>query len=291
LSESNPQSLAVTLRRLAETLCFAAAGGLGLGFAGMPAGFLSGSILAVAAASLAGRPILIPRPFLRVLLVAIGISLGSVVTPETLQGMARYPLSIATLVLATTAISVVGTLYLRSVHGWDTPTAYLAAVPGGLSQVLTIALEIGADMRAIAIVQSIRVVIVAVGLPAGLAMFGLVGPAPVRSIATLGPFPFGEMCILVATSAVVAIIFFVLRFPGGLMFGAMITSAALHGSGLIQVVMPTWVTYSVMIAFGSVTGSRFANTPIRMLMHYIGAAFGSFAVSIGISAIFATALV
>ena len=53
-------SLAVTLRHLAETLAFAAAGGLTLGLIGMPAGFLSGSILAVAAASLAGRPMLIP---------------------------------------------------------------------------------------------------------------------------------------------------------------------------------------------------------------------------------------
>ena len=63
-------------------------------------------------------------------------------------------------------------------HGWDTLSAYLAAVPGGLSQVMALAAEVDADMRAIAIVQTMRVVIVAVGLPAGLALFGLVGHAP-----------------------------------------------------------------------------------------------------------------
>lgn len=253
----------------------------------MPAGFLSGSILAVASAALAGRPMLVPVPAVRVLVVLIGISLGSVVTPETLQGMASYPLSIAMLVLATIGISISGTAYLRGVHKWDTTTAYLAAVPGGLSQVLTVALDIGADLRAIAIVQSIRVAIVAVGLPAVLAMLGLVGPAPARAAALLGPFPFGELIVLVVASAVAATVIYKLRFPGGLMFGAMITSAALHGSGLIHVVLPWWFTTGVMIAFGSVTGSRFANTPIRLLLHYLGAAFGSFAVAFAVSVIFA----
>ena len=66
---------------------------------------------------------------------------------------------------------------------------------------------------------------------------------------------------------------------------------ALHGSGLIHVAMPWWATNTVMIAFGAVTGSRFANTPLRMLLHYLGAAFGSFAAALIITAIFAAGLV
>lgn len=291
MSQPNSESRAVILRHLAETLAFAIFGGLTLGFLGMPAGFLSGSILAVAAAALAGRPMLIPTPLMRTLVVLIGISLGAVVTPETLHGMASYPLSIGVLVLATTCIGFGGTAYLCAVHGWDVPTSYLAAVPGGLSQVLTIAVEIDADVRAIAIVQSIRVVIIAVGLPAGLALLGLVGPTASSAAATVKPFSFVEFAILVAASSAAAVIAFRLRFPGGLLFGAMVTSAALHGSGLIQVVMPSWATYTVMVAFGAVTGSRFANTPLRLLLNYIGAAFGSFATAVAITAVFAVGLV
>ena len=99
------------LRHVAETLAFAAVGGLTLGLLGMPAGFLSGAILAVAGAALAGRPMLIPTPLMRVLLVLIGISLGSVVTPATLHGMATYPLSIAALIVAMTCISFSGAFY------------------------------------------------------------------------------------------------------------------------------------------------------------------------------------
>ena len=71
----------------------------------------------------------------------------------------------------------------------------------------------------------------------------------------------------------------------------MLTSAALHGSGTIHVVMPWWVTNTVMVAFGAVTGSRFAGTPLRLLAHFIGAAFGSFAVAVAVTAVFAAGLV
>jgi membrane AbrB-like protein len=291
LSAQSPINHTTILRHLAETLGIAAVGGLTLGLSGMPAGFLSGSILAVACASLAGRPMLIPTPLMRALLVLIGMSLGAVVTPATLNGMATYPLSIAALIVAMAAISYSGAAYLRVVHGWDTVTAYLAAAPGGLSQVMGLAAAVDADLRAIAIVQTVRVVIVAVGLPAGLSMLGLVGHTT-RSIGgVFNPAQLDELAILIVASTAAAFIAYRIRFPGGLLFGAMLTSAALHGSGLIHVVMPWWVTNTVMVSFGAVTGSRFAGTPLRLLLHFIGAAFGSFAVALAIAAVFAAGLV
>ena len=279
------------LRQLAETMAFAAAGGLTLGLAGMPAGYLSGAILAVAAAALAGRPMIMPMPMMRVLLVAIGISLGAVVTPETLRGMANYPLSIGVLLVTSASVALCGTFYLRKVHGWDTVTAYLASAPGGLSQVMALAIELEADVRAIAIVQTIRVVIIAVCLPALLGLFGLAGQATASIGGTFDPAQLDEFAILIVVSTIAAYVAFRIRFPGGLLFGAMIASAALHGSGYIHVVMPWWLAYSVMIAFGAVTGSRFANTPLRMLLRFVGAAFGSFATAVLIVAVFAAGLV
>ena len=136
-----------------------------------------------------------------------------------------------------------------------------------------------------------RVAIIAVGLPAALALLGLVGPATGRFGGSFNPGQLDELAILVVASTVAAIIAYRVRFPGGLLFGAMLTSGALHGSGLIHVAMPWWATNTVMIAFGAVTGSRFAHTPLRMLLHYLGAAFGSFAVALTITAIFAAGLV
>jgi len=291
LSASSVTDRFTTVRHVAETLAIAAAGGAALGLIGVPAGWLSGSILAVAGASLAGRPMLIPTFLMRAIFVLIGISLGAVVTPETLHGMATYPVSIAVLILAMALISVGGAGYLRLIHRWDNVDAYLAAAPGGMSQVLALGAELGGDLRAIAIVQSIRVVVIAVGLPAGLSMLGLVGQAPPRVTGGLSIGVLDELAILVAASTIVAIIAYRIRFPGGLLFGAMLTSAVLHGSGLIHAVMPWWVVNTVMVAMGAITGSRFANTPLRMLLNFVGAAFGSFAVAVTIAAAFAAVLI
>jgi len=128
-------------------------------------------------------------------------------------------------------------------------------------------------------------------LPAALALLGLVGEATVSVGGSFKLAQLDEFAILVVASTVAAIVAYRFRFPGGLLFGAMLTSGALHGSDLIHVAMPGWATSTVMIAFGAVTGARFANTPLRMLLHYLGAALGSFAVALTITAIFAVGLV
>ena len=291
LSATSSSTRLAVLGRLSETLVTAAIGGSALGLIGVPAGWLSGSILAVAGSAIAGRPMLIPTLLMQVIFVLIGTSLGAVVTPETLHGMATYPLSIAVLILAMAIISVGGGWYLRFVHQWGTVDSYLAAAPGGMSQVLALGAELDGDLRAIAIVQSIRVVVIAVGLPAGLSLLGLAGHAAPGITGPLSVYVLDELAVLLAASTIVAIIAYRIRFPGGLLFGAMLTSAILHGSGLIHAVMPWWVTNAAMIAMGAITGSRFANTSPRTLVNFFTAAFGSFAVAVAISAVFAALLI
>src|SRR5256885_13107112 len=113
-------------------------------------------MLATAVAALMGRPMLIPLPLARVSFVLIGILLGAVVTPETLRGIAAWPLSIALLALCAALMTVAATSYLHFVHGWEPLSALLGASPGSLGQAMALATELGADMRGIAIVQTVR---------------------------------------------------------------------------------------------------------------------------------------
>ena len=290
MSAPSTKDLLPKVRNVAETLVIATIGGLTVGLSGFPGGYISGAIVAVAIAALARRPMQIPVWLTRTIFVLIGISLGSVVTPETLQGMATYPLSIAVLIAAMVVVGFTGAQYLRLVHGWDTSSAYLAAAPGGMSQVLSIAAEVGADMRGIAIVQTLRVVLVAVGLPAGLALLGLAGKSSGSFGGAFNPDQLGELAILVVTSTTAALLAQYFRFPGGLVFGSMVTSAVLHGTGLIHAVMPWWVANTAMIALGAVTGSRFGNMPLRLLLNFVTAAFGSFALALVVVAIFCAGL-
>ena len=116
----------------------------------------------------------------RVCFVLVGILLGAIVTPETLKGMATWPLSIAVLAVATICMIAATTSYLRFVHGWDWASAFLGASPGAMAQVVALSAEFKADLRGVAIVQVMRVLLIMIGLPGSLALAGLVGRRRVR---------------------------------------------------------------------------------------------------------------
>jgi membrane AbrB-like protein len=268
----------------AETLAVAAAGGALLTWLGFPAGLVTGSLLGVAAAALAGRPMTVPTPLARLLYTLIGISLGAVVTPETLKGLARFPLSVAVLAVSSLAMIAATSAYLRMVHGWDRLSALFGASPGALAQVMTLSAEYKADMRAIAIVQTLRVVALTLGIPLGLSLFGLTAEGGIMArLGSTHPQSFVELGVLVTVSTVAAVAVWWLRLPGGLLFGAMLASAVLHGGGYISAALPWWVASAAVIGIGAITGSRFANTSPLTILRFLGAAVGSFTVAITIA--------
>jgi membrane AbrB-like protein len=273
-----------SLRRTAETLAIATIGGFGFHLAGFPAGFVSGSMAAVAVASLLGRPCGMPNWLTRLFFLAIGVSLGTVVTPETLRGMAAAPVSIAVLLVTTLAITAGSAYYLALVHKWSPLSSLLAASPGALAQVLALATEYKTDVRAIVIVQSVRVLILGVGLPGSLSLLGFES-IPIERAARLGlADSFAQLAILIVVSVATAYAFQWLRFPGGILFGSLLGSAVLHGTGWIEVALPWWLAYAAMIGTGAVAGSRFTGMTLRMLLQFLAAALGSFAVAMAIVA-------
>lgn len=276
-----------TLRHLGETLLIGTIGGVAFNALSIPAGYLSGAMIFVAIAAVAGRPMSVPAPLASVLYVMIGISLGGAVTPETVKGISTWPLSVLFLCVGTTCATIGSAYYLRKVHDWDMLSAMLGSTPGALSQVIAHATQYHSDLRGIAFVQTVRVVILTALLPVALSLFGLVPPGP-----TIRPAiseSVAEIAVLVLISAASSLIAHYVRFPGGLIFGAMLASAVLHGSGLIHAGMPWWVVAAAMVSLGALSGSRFANTDLRQLSRYVLAALGSFSVAVAIVSIFAAA--
>jgi uncharacterized protein len=270
----------------AETLAFALAGGVAFIFLDLPAGLVSGSVLAVAAAALLGRPVRVPLPLARICYVVVGTLLGTVVTPETLRGVTTWPASIALLMLASLVMIAATMTYLRVVHRWDSLSALMGASPGSMAQVIALSSELGGDLRAVAIVQTVRVLLLVLGLPNGLALFGLVVPAVPVPRGPAGFSVLGEMLLLLGVAVTFAVVFARVRFPGGLLFGALAGSAVLHGTGLVHAALPWWIGSASVITLGALVGSRFANTSGRMLLAHLGAAFGSFAVSMAVAGVF-----
>src|ERR1700741_3563220 len=83
----------------AETRAIAIAGAVSFVLLNLPAALISGSVIFVAAAALFGRPMRLPVTLARLSYASLGILLGTVVTPDTLHGVAAWPDSILLLML------------------------------------------------------------------------------------------------------------------------------------------------------------------------------------------------
>src|ERR1700731_4266002 len=272
-----------------ETLAIGGAGGALFLWANLPGGLISGAMIAVGAAALAGRPLSVPAHVTQTVLVLLGISLGSVVSRQLIQHIGAYPLTIGLLALATFCSTFGSSLYLQRVHGWDRTSAFLAGSPGALSQITILAVERGADLPAIAVVQTVRVIILTAALPMVLALTGVAAAsAPALTLGVASP---PELAALVLASLALALVLRIAKFPASWMFGAMIASSVLHGTGWVEGGLPSWVRGVALVGVGSLIGARFARMKARVLLGHIHAALGSFAIAIIISGIFVAVIV
>jgi uncharacterized protein len=203
--------------------------------------------------------------------------------------MSAYPLTIGLLALATFCSTFGSSFYLQRFHGWDQTSALLAGSPGALSQIVILAAEKGADVAGIAVVQTVRVIILTAALPLLLALTGI-GPSASPTFTTAIASPAG-LAGLIAASVAVALVLRLVSFPASWMFGAMIASSALHGTGMIEGGLPPWMRGVALVGIGALIGTRFARVKKSTLLSHINAALGSFAVAIIISAIFVTVIV
>jgi membrane AbrB-like protein len=271
-----------------ETLAIGSAGGLLFLWLELPGGLISGAMIAVAGAGIAGRPLGVPQPIAHIILMTLGLSLGSMVSPVMIKNLSAYPVSIALLAAATFCATFGSSFYLQRVHGWDRTSALLAGSPGALSQVIMLANERNADVAGIAVVQIMRVIILTAAVPMLLALTGVMthGALPSRGPAAT-PLALAE---LAAVAVAAALLFRWLNFPASWMFGAMLGSSVMHGAGWVEGGVPQWAYLTALIGIGTLIGTRFGKISPRTIVSHIAAALGSFMVAIAISAVFVAAI-
>jgi membrane AbrB-like protein len=276
------------IRKTVETLSIGIIGGLVFYGAALPGGLISGAMIAVGAAGMLGRPVGLPQPLAHAILMTLGLSLGSMVSPTLVKNLSAYPMTIALLAAATFCSTFGSSLYLQRVHRWDRTSALLAGSPGALSQIIMLATERNADVPGIAVVQITRVIILTAAIPLLLAAFGLGGHDNLLSgIPDRGPAATPLALLTLAVAGILVSLFFKwVNFPASRMFGAMLASSVLHGAGVIDGGLSQWAYLAALIGIGTLIGSRFGKISPRTVLGHLRAALDSFAVAIAISTAF-----
>lgn len=279
-----PTSRLVILWREILVIALAAVGGGAFALLGMPAAWLSGSMLISAIVALF-RPLPnLRRPWFDSTMVLSGAILGSAATPEALAAAARYPASLVILLVGVTAIMLATGAYLRHVARWPWIDALLAAAPGALSTVLAVAQAKGANIGRISVVQLFRLLVLVALLPSVMQLSGAAAGMPAPDVQSVGA---GTLFGVTMAGLALGLVFERLGLSAPLMFGATFASAALHGSGLVEGALPMPIQIAVQILLGTTMGGRIAHIPRNELKGLFPLAIGGFAVSIAVAFVFA----
>lgn len=251
---------------------------LGLGSVGgflcflmhVPLAFMIGAMVATSAAAIAGAEVTVPKPLRSVMIVVLGIMLGSAFTPDLMNRLGEWTISLAGLAVYIVLAAGAGLWYLRRLARFDGVTAYFTAMPGGFNEMVMMGGAMGGDDRMIALGHSLRIMLVVLTVP--FAFQALPGHGVVArdwSLNGLGP-SLADLhlrdWILLASCGLAAPVANRLRIPAGHLVGPMLLSAALHLAGLTAGKPPGLIVAAAQVVVGSAIGTRFAGeSPTRLL--------------------------
>ena len=262
------------------TAALALGGGALAALVDVPAAWLSGAALVCALAAILGLPVEGPGRVRPVGYIALGAALGSGVTPETFAEVGNWGISLAAVCITVVAVVVSSLLFLSRVAGWDRASAFFASVPGALSYVLAMASEDGrADVRRVAVSQTLRLLVLVVVLPPLIAHGGVAVPvAPVHVESGLR-----DLLILAAGCALASLLAGWVRLPAGHLTGPFFASLVLHATGVVAGVLPPAVTIPAYACLGAIIGARFAGIRLAEFRAIAGASVGAFGVALAVS--------
>ena len=278
-----------SVRRLLTALLFGTAGGAIFVWLDLPLPWMLGAMTATMAASLAGARITVPQPVRQPMIAVVGVMLGSAFTPERLQGMAAWLPSIAILPVYVLAIGTLILFYLRKVSGFDHKTAFFAAMPGGLSEMVVLADQIGGDMRNVALFHAARLVLIVFSIPLLASLVVTVETTSVLESIGTGIRPF-DLLLLVGLGGVGWILASRLRLPAPAFMGPLFASTIAHLTGATDHSPPYMLVAAAQLVIGSTVGARFSAVPLQLISRTLAIGTGGALLMFAVTSVFALIL-
>lgn len=231
--------------------------GGGMELAGLPAALLLGPMLAAMVMALTGRAVVLPRQAHFAALGVVGCMVGEATPPSILNDVAaNWP---AFLVGVTSVVGLAGGLGWLLARAQVLPgtTAVWGSWPGAASAMVILSDAHGADMRLVAVMQYLRVGLVAASA-ALIARFWVGVPEGGRP--AVDWFPTLDAGGLAVTAAVVAaslVIGRVVKMPSALFLAPMAIAIFLNAADLPTPGLPPWLLAGAYAVAGWGIGLRF----------------------------------
>ncbi|MCQ2011005.1 MAG: AbrB family transcriptional regulator [Sporolactobacillus sp.] len=290
-------SLALSGRNLVFIM-ICSAGGLMLTLAGLSIGWMIGTLIMAGALSLL-NPRWIRRLctekgmesyWLKAGQLLLGVQIGMQVNGSILDALRHGWLPIIIMILTSIALSLASGFTLFHFSKTDLSTSLYGTTPGGLSSMVGIAADSGANMAVVSIIQTMRVILVESTVPVLVSIWNApvqAKPAAAEVVKTLNPATAAGLFLLIIIAVISAWLGKKIKMPAPWLLGSMI------GAGAAQIVfgvatantLPVWQPHLLVIVaqitIGACVGARLKRS---MFLDVARIAFVGLMGSIGLTA-------
>lgn len=252
------------IRRRAETLVIAALGVVVFQLLSLPLPFLFGPLFACLLAAFARRPL---ADFGQISVGArtiLGVAIGAMLTPDVVAQVPRLFLSVALVPVYIVVIGAIGVPFFQKFCGFDRVTAWYAAMPGGLQDMILFGQEAGGNVRALTLVHVTRVLVIVTLAPLILVWAfdaDLSGPlgAPASSL------PVSELVLMAFAALVGWKVGERVGLFGASILGPMIVTACLSLGGAVHSRPPAEAIMLAQYVIGIGIGVGYVGVTLREL--------------------------
>ena len=242
----------------------------------IPLPWMLGAMVFVTIAAVAGIPVLLPFILRQSMVVFIGVLLGSQFTPQLLDQIGSWLISVISMLFFGIISMFLVLKYLKKVGDYNPITAYFSAAPGGLNDMTIIGGEMGGDDRIIALTQASRVLLVVMTIPFLFRIFG--GYEAPSGLVPEGPgfdLPLREWLIMGICVTLGPLIAKKIKLPAAFLLGSLVLTAITHIAGWSSSSPPTVLVAAAQVVLGTAIGCRFIGTDYSEILRVIRISIGS----------------
>ncbi len=264
-------------RDIALALAIGGAGGWLAHIGQLPLAWMIGAMASITLLAVLGVPLAMPVLLRNVMVAVLGVMLGSGFTPEIVQRIGDWVVSLAALALYLATAGAASYLYFRRICGYDEPTAYFSAMPGGLTEMTVVGTAMGGDTRIISLTHASRILLVVMALPFAFQILTGYEPGarPPIGLPLLALRP-QDLAVLAVCGVVGVVLARRFRLPAAALVGPMLLSAGVHLAGWTAAKPPLELVALAQVVVGTAIGCRFAGARAALIVRTMfGAAGGS----------------
>lgn len=217
----------------------------------------------------------------------IGVTIGSAFTPAILSELGTYFYSLLLVIPYVVLTAFFGILYYWKFQGFDKKTAYFAAMPGGVIEMVILGEEMKANVAKITLVQSSRLLFIVLSLPFIIQYIFQIDISGNRIITEpLSSLNINDMFLLLVVGVLGGVLGKKMNLPAAYLMGPMALSIIAFASGIVSSKPPDELLKFVQVVLGTTIGFTFRGVKIKEVVKVLISTLGHFVILAIISAIF-----